>query len=357
MSTLNLTITKLHFPNNGTIPNQILASLFIRPYYPANGPYTLMQSGVLIDVDGTVLSSPSPIAVIDPSQEYMIKAVNETCDFVYEQSVSVNPYCPPGFKLSGDDTYCYYQIVTAATPPSAPENSIAVNQPDYSVWGSLIYNPGFNINGTGPFTQIPYSNTFWLNGTGGFPTGTGANISLGPLNRSGLWSTTFFSNQTIGFSVCIVAPVTGTYYVGIGSDNFASIFLDSINVLNMNAAAMGVYLSAHGYAGVGVESTFRFWHIYPIVIPAGTHVLELIGNNVTSVASLGAEVYENTSADLIAATSYGALNLIFSTKNYIGLPIQEGNMNIGYSCPVGYALSLCSSPIVCIKTVTTPILY
>jgi hypothetical protein len=357
MASLNLTITRLHFPNNGTIANQIFASFYIRPFYPVNGPYALISSGVLIGTDGTILSSPPPITPIDPSQKYMIKAVNEECDFVYEQQVALYPYCPPGFQLSGDDTYCFYQITISATPPSAPENSIAVNQPDYSVWASLIYDPGFNINGTGTFTQIPYSNTFWLNGTGGYPTGTGANTSLGPLNRSGLWSSSTFLNQTIGFSVCIVAPVTGTYYVGVGSDNFASVFLDGVAVLNMNAAAIGTYLSAHGYAGVGVEAAFRFWHIYPIVIPAGTHVLELVGNNVSGVASLGAEVYNNTPAQIIAATSYGMLNLLFSTKDYIGLPIQEGNLNIGYSCPPGYALNLCGSPIVCTKTVTTPILY
>lgn len=354
---LTLCIQKLNFPGNANIPNQITVSLYIKLYY--GGTYALIDDNVLVAVDGTILDSPLPCTSIDPSQKYMIKAVNQLCDFTYEQAVILNPYCPPGFQISADDSSCFYQLITNATPPSNPENSIAVNHTDYSVWGSLIYNPGFNINGTGSFTQIAYSNTFWLNGTGGYPSGTGANTVLGPLNRTGLWSTSTSDGQVIGFSICITAPVTGTYYIGIAADNFASIYLDGVLMLNMDAAAMGAYLTTHGYPGLGVEATFRFWHIYPIVISAGTHVLELIGNNVTSVASVGAEVYNATSAELQVATSYVALGskLIFSTKDFIGSPIQEGNMGIGYSCPVGYALSYCSSPIECIKFVTTPVLY
>lgn len=354
---LNLCISKLRFPGNANIPSQITVSLYIKLYY--GGTYSLIDNNVLIDVNGNVLDSPLPCTPVDPSQKYVIKAVNQLCDFSYEQTVIITPYCPVGYELAPDDSICFYDLFTDATPPSAPENSVAVNHIDYSVWGSLIYNLGFNVNGTGPFTQIPYGNTFWLNGTGGYPTGTGANTVLGPLNRTGLWSSSTFDNQTIGFSVCINAPVSGIYYVGVGADNYASIYLDGNLELQMDAAAMGAYLTAHGYPGLGVEATFRFWHIYPISIPAGQHVLEIIATNVNVVGSIGAEVYNATSAQLQAATSYVALGsgLIFSTKDFIGSPIQEGNMGIGYSCPVGYALKYCDSPITCVKRVTTPVLY
>ena len=333
---ITLCIAKLNFPSNAPIVAPITVTLNIKSYY--GGTYSLIEDNVPVDVNGNVLSSPLPCVSIDPTQKYVIQAINKLCDFSYEQSVILNPYCPPGYNLSADDSSCFYEVITDATPPSDPENSIAVNQPDYSVWGSLIYDLGFYVNGTGTFTQIPYSNTFWLNGTGGFPTGTGANTSLGPLNRAGLWATSALSDQTISFSVCINIAESGTYYVGIGSDNFASIFVDGVEVLSMDATAMGVYLSAHGYGGVGVESTFRFWHIYPIVIPAGSHVLELVGNNVASVASLGAEVYNLTSAEIQAATSYGAMGsgLVFSSKDFIGMPIQGGSDGIGYSCPLDF---------------------
>lgn len=354
---LNLSISKLHFPNNGDIVNPITVGLYIKAYY--NGTYALIQDNVSVGVDGTIMESPLPTVSIDPTQKYVIKAVNESCDFVYEQEVIINPYCPPGYQISSDETYCFFEIVTAATPPSSPENSVAVNHMDYTAWGSLIYDSGFNINGTGTFTQIPYVNGFWVNGTG-YPTGSGTDTVQGPLNRTGLWSTTTTgSSQTIGFSVCVTVPLDGVYYIGTGSDNYTSINVDSINIITMDPVAMGAYLSANGYPGVGVESTFRFWHIYPVFLNAGTHILEVIGNNISSVASIGVEIYNASSSDLQAATSYIGLGakLIFSSKDFIGSPIQLGSDGIGYSCPSGYALDLCGSPIVCTRFVKTPILY
>lgn len=349
---LTLTIKKLHLPSGLTTP--ITAALYYKLYYASS--WTLVQTGVPIGLDGTILSSPQPFFSIDPTQMYMIRAVNELCGFVYEQAVSVFPYCLPGYTLSEDGSYCYRTLTVSATPPSAPENSIAVNHNDYSVWASLIYDPGYNVNGTGPFTQISFGNPFWVNGAG-FPTGAGANTSLGPLNRAGLWATSALSNQTIGFSVCITVPTTGVYYIGTGSDNFSTISVDSIVIVQMDPTAVAAYLSAHGYPGVGVESTFRFWHIYPVTLTAGTHVLNVIGTNISVVGSLGAEIYNNTSAEIQAATNYGALNLIFSSKDFIGMPIQIGSDNIGYSCPVGYALKACDSPITCVKTEITPVLF
>jgi hypothetical protein len=62
---------------------------------------------------------------------------------------------------------------------------------------------------------------------------------------------------------------------------------------------------------------------------------------------LGAEIYNNTAAELIAATSYADLNLIFSTKDYVGQPVQLGTDDLGYTCPSGYSLAACVEPYVC----------
>ena len=262
--------------------------------------------------------------------------------------------CPSTYTLSLDGTFCFKNIDTPATPPTSSENTIAVSHVDYSAWGTLIYDPGYSISGVGTFTQIPYTNSFWVNGSG-FPTGTGLTTTAGPLNRTGLWSSSTGDGQTIGFSICITAPIAGTYYVGTAGDNFNSIFIDGVNVITQDPLAIATYLNSHGYGGLSTEVTFRFWHVYPVMLTAGSHVLEVIGNNISDVASMGAEIYNAKSADLHAATSYIALGskLIFSTKDFIGQPVQIGSGGIGYSCPAGTSLVLCDGSPFCRQTLTT----
>jgi hypothetical protein len=359
MSTLNLAISKLHFPNNASIANQIFASFYIRPYYPANGAYTLFASGVLIDTNGDVLGSPPPTVSVNSESQYVIKAVNETCDFSYEQVISVYPYCPLGYQLSDDGTYCYYQLVTSATPPTSSENTVSATFATYSCWGTNIFDPGYSIGGIGSFTQIPTGNTFWINGAGYPSTG---NTTNGPMNRSALWSTSTMDNQTLGFSVCVDIPENAVYLIGIAGDNIPKIIVDGTTVIDMDTTGLGNYMAAHGFpaiAGYPDEAAFRFWNVYPVALNQGTRVIEMLCRNTTNIAAMAAEIYNATYADLAAATSYVDLGakLIFSTKDQIGLPVQISDQGIGYSCPDGYSLKPCGSPAVCVKLVTSPILY
>lgn len=264
--------------------------------------------------------------------------------------------CPPGYTLSDDESYCFQTNTTAATPPSNPQNTVEKNLGVYCTYGTLIYNPGFNVNGTGSFTQIPYSNSFWVNGAG-YPTAIG-NLTNGPLNRAGLWAPVEASGQTVGFTVCVELPSQTTYYVGSGADNWITIKVDGNTVLDMNPTAMGTFLASNGYPSANIESTFRFWHIYPIPLNAGNRVIEIVGNNEVAPppnpAAMGVEVYSATAAELQAATSYVDLGskLIFSSKDYIGQPVQVGSDGFGYTCPSGYSLVLCDGPAYCTQTLT-----
>lgn len=257
--------------------------------------------------------------------------------------------CPATYILSPDGTYCYKYVDIAATPPSSSENCVARTNAAYGNYGALIYDPGYANNGTGTFTQISPSNGFWINPT--------ANNTAGPLNRAGLWSSSVTSGQTVGFSVCINITSSATYYVGMGADNQGIINLDGTNQVTQDPAAIASYLNTHGFPGVGSDLgvTFKFWHIYPVIIPSGQHYLEIIGYNVSGPAAVGMEVYSSTSAQLQSATSYGALGsgLIFSSKDYIGQPIQIGSGGVGYTCPPTYSLVLCDGPAYCRQVLTT----
>jgi hypothetical protein len=329
----------------------------------------LIESNVNVAVDGTIQESPLPSTSIDPSQKYVLKAVNDLCGFTYTQPVILYPRCPQGYILASDYSSCYYIVEIPATPPTDSQNAVAVSGPNnyyYGIFGTLIFNPGYNVNGTGSFTQIPYSNPFWVNGTG-YPSYPSPSNTEGPLNRSGIWTPTVANPQTVGFSVCIDIPTDGVYYIGMGCDDFGQINIDGVTVLMQDKTALIAYFDANGYpTPIGLDPQqigFNFWYIYPVTLIGGSHVIEIIGNNssgtLPGAADLGCEVYNLTPAEISAATSYASMGagLVFSSKNYVGMPIQLGSGGAGYSCPAGYSLKFCDSPPGCVQIVTTPVLY
>jgi hypothetical protein len=348
---LTLSINKLRFPANGNISSPITVTLEYKQFYAST--YTLIDSGINVDVDGTILESPLPSITIDPNTKYVLKVTNELCGLEYTQDVIINPYCPINYELSEDGTYCFLEEITSATPPTSSENSVAVTLNRYSVCGSWVYD-SFNVNGTGVSDQINTGNSFWVNGPG--DCSTLGNTTDGPLNRTGLWATSALSNQYIGFAVCLDIAETKIYYIGVGADNLAIIKIDGVTILEQDPTAMDAQ-----YGTITSEAPFRVWAIYPVEILSGQHVVEVIGFNSVgggpNPATLGAEIYDNTRPEIESATSYGDLNLIFSTKDYIGMPIQIGSDGIGYTCPDGYSLRYCDSPIQCVRLLTTPVLY
>lgn len=255
--------------------------------------------------------------------------------------------CPTGYVPSPDGQYCYYIQDVAAIPPSGtPDTLVASSNVAYSTCGSYIYDLGFNINGTGPSSQITTANTFWSNGAGACVDNTTVD---GPLNRSGVWVSPAVSNQDIGFGVCLQLSESKTYYIGIAADNYGIIKVDGNTIVTQDSTALD---SQYGIGG----AAFKVWHIYPVVLSAGPHILELIGHNNSAAAAIGCEVYSATAAELIAATSYASLGgkLIFSSKDYVGEEAQLGTQDAGYTCPAGYSIAPCEDPIVCRRIVTTP---
>lgn len=249
--------------------------------------------------------------------------------------------CPPGYTLNGDNTYCYVVEDVPATPPTGGTavTAVAARNVAYGTCGTAIYST-YNLDGTGSFVKtIP---SFWSNGPGNCVNNS---ISLGPLNRAGIWTSSPSSMQTIGFSVCIDIPFSKKYYIGVGCDNYAIIKVDGVTIIEQDENALSTLHNAVG-------ASFKVWHIYPITLTAGPHTLEVIGFNGSGPAAFGAEIYDNTAAEIAFANSYSNLNLVFSTKDYVGQPIQLGSGGQGYSCPPGYSLASCEVPFVCRRVVT-----
>jgi hypothetical protein len=255
--------------------------------------------------------------------------------------------CASDYTLAPDGSYCYKIDETSPTPPDGDFSSsvtMRMSYTSYSAAGSYIYNPGFNVNGSGTSNLIPLSNPFWVNGPG---DGGDHTETDGPLNRSGVWSDITMDDQYIGFSVCLNLAASSTYYIGLGGDNRCKVVIDSVVIVDQDLDALG---AQYGY---GPSSAFKIWHIYPVALTAGPHIIEVYGYNISGVAAMGAEIYNNTAAEIIAATSYSDLNLVFSTKDRDGQPMQLGNLSIGYTCPDGYSLAACEDPYVCRRILTT----
>jgi len=238
--------------------------------------------------------------------------------------------CPEGYEPYQEE--CRKVSTKPATQPPDWDQMelIAKPAPDYGLNGMRIYNSDYNIGGSmtdsSKYTAYDYVSCpeYWYNFEGWPGDGT---PDKGPMNRCALWTSAYSNGQSIGFSVCVNIGETKTYLIGIGVDNYMSFRIDGSYFLNMDSIENDV--------------TFKWWHVYPLVIKKGFHVIEIIGHNVTNIAAVGIQIYDATPAELLSVTSDTELSpyLVFDSKNEIGNYHTLGN----YAYPIDsdYALVLC----------------
>ena len=214
-------------------------------------------------------------------------------------------------------------IIDTYTTGSQPSTNVA-----YASSGVRLYSPGYSVNGTGTslewntaYTGGSYAGTFWTNPVTANKTGR--------LNYSGLWSAkslTYFGDFAIQFNITVTA---GTYYFGIGCDNYGSVYVD-----NNLTVSLGI--------PDGNGTNFRYWHIYPISLTAGTHAIRYVVTNAgipdpSNPGAMGIEVYNNTQSQISASIAAapmgssipGGLNLIYSSKDYLLNTTYTQNNHIG----------------------------
>ena len=151
-------------------------------------------------------------------------------------------------------------ILDTFTTGSQPSTNDA-----YASSGVRLYSPGYSTNGTGTalewntaYVGGSYAGTFWTNPVTANKTGR--------LNYSGLWSAkslTYFGDFAINFNITVTA---GTYYLGIGCDNYGSVYLDGTLVVSLGLPD-------------GNGTNYRYWHIYPVSLTTGTHTIKYVATN------------------------------------------------------------------------------
>ena len=255
--------------------------------------------------------------------------------------------CNPAYTwIPYDDNTCYSESTVGATPPSNPIPLISKGSTVYSDFGTQFFASGFNTNGTGTVQTTSLTQNIWRRTQGG-------SVINGPLNRCALWTTGNAPFYTwLGFSTCLTGvTTTKTYYVGIAADNNYRLVLDGNLIVNTIGGPLD-----------DSQDAFKWWHVYPVEIGGGNHTLELYGENNSSIAGFGCEIYDNTLEDLTGFTSVSQLNIIFSSSGQTTATVVEqlngDPTSSGYTCPSGYVYSTCNGFCVsyqyCVAPTSTP---
>lgn len=240
--------------------------------------------------------------------------------------------CGPDFYL-GDDGICYGIEITDANPPVNPYELSPITYHTYSEYYTKIYSENFNQDGTGLDFDILTTHNIWKN--------TYSNNTDGPLNSSAIWvsgSSSEPTNVWLGFSVCIDITEEKTYYVGMAADNHFRMNVDDVEFVN-------TLLNPGAWTAQNMLS-FKIWHVYPITLSAGTHKIEMFGMNLGGPAAFGCKVYDNTLDELINATSFNDLNILFNSRQDEIEIVQDLNGNSlieGWTCGDGGVYNPCDN--------------
>lgn len=258
----------------------------------------------------------------------------------------IAPHCADGYQLSKDNSYCYKVDTEAAVQNESENTTQHFTNVNYGVWGTIFYKAGlFNQNGTWdinnqlawPDLYTDRDDTDFVNvNVTQYPTGLWVNedytLTKSRLNVCGLWK---YGNQNyigpLGFSRTFTIPTSGYYYMGVGSDNYCTITIDNNVIVEQD------YQTLAGTAYLNDTTTtedtvcFRYWHMYPVYLTAGTHTIQITSTNLAYAGVLGVEIYNATEEQLVACASQSDLTAytIFSTKDIAdGSSFDIGN----YSC-------------------------
>ena len=278
--------------------------------------------------------------------------------------LSYDANCPVTGNTTGD-TFCSCPIGTTATTANdacqgflytgatfngfgAPIVSGDISSA-YSEQGAYFYPDVTNITDL-PLTRTS-NTTFLLTQSGGTVNATNisnntfwdsnGSSSGGRLNNVGISAST---SQWLGFSECIDIPTSGTYYIGMGADNFVRFSIDGTLIVSIEPPT-------------AYDKNHKLWHVFPYFLTSGKHIIEMEGRNdvLASSTTFGAEIYKPTDfATLTGATTTGDTGLIFSTVNKVGDNFDLGD-TLSYSCPTGYSLDTCGVSGTCVQITTEDI--
>ncbi len=190
----------------------------------------------------------------------------------------------------------------------------------FSDGGTLIYAPGVTPKMLGTFTQINPAVPFWKN--------IAANITDGPYNRTRIFTLSSpGSMQSLFFNINSATAKTvhlGFAFTAAAPTLDLQAFVNGAAILNIEgfgdtgpwAAQVNAQL-ATSYSVSNIR--YRCWFVIPFNLVAGQNSIQFVMKTGGSTSyDIGFEVYDNSAAEIAAATGYGDLTLLFSSNDYLG---------------------------------------
>jgi len=227
---------------------------------------------------------------------------------------------PDGIQCSKTDTIP--ATITSSNYCLAPSTNGA-----YSAYSSRIYIPGFNL---GTMLLAPGTSNPSILGeivTVGQWANPSALATVGPMNREGVWIDANCDGVrdalaggvqvTLGFNYNNIGP-SRQIYVGISGDNWFE--------LKVNGISMALFNTGH-------VNAFKIFHLIPVTLITGMNSFNAVGTGDGSVSdSIAMVIYDNTAAQLQAATADAQLNILFKTSS-----VRGSHMDVA-TCPANYNL-------------------
>lgn len=312
--------------------------------------------------------------------------------------------CPPGYIYNDATNACETTYIIPATPSGGSTVPIVHGDvsPSYGSTGTRLYEDistkTFPLNGWQDSSLCPIPTPFCSPGYQVYENsgvGTmltvdataiaGNNVFVNPgtnndrLNTAGIWATGYGDNQWLPLEFCINIDIEKTYIFAMAGDNQVKASITSSTfmggVTNFNLVNLWGSQSPTGSPVSGsVLRTFSIWHMFPITLPVGNHILQLSGMDFGTPQSFGAEIYDmpignpgdvwpidQTMRAFLASTIVTQADLApfitFSTEELVQTPpllIAAVGETITWTCPPGTVLDYCQGVPACLVTDLVP---
>lgn len=225
--------------------------------------------------------------------------------------------CPDGYTASADGQACVPNASSVSTDTGllvAQGNQLAV----YSQEGAVFYNAAGTVDarrkssvwGSDSCQIFTFSRMAAVTASSEtddtlqtLAARSASNGYCGMLNATGIWLRQPYDLKWIGFEACLQVPESKWYYIGYGADNMVRIYID------------GRLWREELMANSTDSRPFVLWNVRPVYLSAGQHIITIEGYNSGAQHAVGAEVYNNTLAEL--NTDYPAFRRIFSTNDIL----------------------------------------
>lgn len=244
--------------------------------------------------------------------------------------VPIGSCCPGGYTLAPDESYCY--SIATLSPTIIQSDICLAAAPlagQYSSVGTALMDVGYDETLNGSFTLL--TSSYWKEAP--------ASVT-GPMNREAVWVDTNCDGTkdalTAGQILQITFPYTvstaRTVYIGVGGDNTFQVDVNGDTIVCVGTGGtLGPTQTCDPANSQTSTANFNYWWLFPINLQAGTNYITFsaIGDGSTNDA-FAAVIYNNTRAELIAATSNGDLDIIMQTSNYVSEHIDIAECTIDY---------------------------